>query len=84
MTGSTAQIRFTMAGEGRALLTIFDVNGRRVKRVFDGVASEGPNEVLWDGTNDSGRPVAGGVYFYRMQAEGKEFSRKLVVIRTGN
>ena len=73
-----------MAREGHVSLAIFNVGGRKVKRIFDGVATEGPNEVLWDGTNDSGRPVAGGVYFYRMQAEGKEFSRKLVVIRMGN
>lgn len=78
------RIQFTMSKEGRAALDIFDVNGRLVKTVFDGIASEGVNEAFWNGTGEDGRPVASGVFFYRLRADGKELAKKLVVVRNGN
>ena len=32
----------------------------------------------WDGCDDAGRPVAGGVYFVRLEIEGRRESCKLV------
>jgi hypothetical protein len=83
MSSETGKIRFTMAREGNAVVDIFDLNGRKVKTVFDGVASQGPNEVAWNGKDAFSRPVANGVYFYRLRAGNKDFSKKLVVVRSG-
>jgi hypothetical protein len=83
LTGATGHIQFTMAREGKAKLDIFDVNGRLVRSVFDGIASAGPNEVVWNGTDESGRQVASGVYFYRLRANAEDFSKQMVVVRNG-
>lgn len=81
--GENGRIRFTMSKRGQAMIEVFDVNGRLVNRVFEGVAAEGPNEVTWNGRDASGRLVSSGVYFYRLRAEGENFSKKLVVVRNG-
>ncbi len=78
-----SQIQFTMAARGRAVIEIFDVNGRLVKKVFDGIADEGPNVAFWDGTDDRERSVASGVYFYRFVTGIEQFSRKMVVVHAG-
>jgi hypothetical protein len=78
------RIQFTMSRDGSAAIDVFDVNGRLVRTVFDGVAKEGVNEAFWNGTDASERPVASGVYFYRLRANGDEFSKKLVVVQNGN
>jgi hypothetical protein len=83
MTGLTGRIQFTMAREGKAKIDIFDVNGRLVRSIFDGIAQEGVNEAFWSGADETGRQVASGVYFYRLRADAQEFSRKLVVVRRG-
>ena len=83
MTGVTGRIQFTMAREGKANIDIFDVNGRLVTSVFDGIAEEGVNEAFWNGTDSSGRQVASGVYFYRLRALDQEFAKKLVLIGRG-
>ncbi len=68
----------------RVELDIFDVSGRRVRH-FDPVHSyEGfyAEPYLWDGTDDSGREVAQGVYFARMKAgDDIRETRKIVLIR---
>jgi len=45
---------------------IFNVSGRRVKRVSPGSET---GYILWDGLDESGRSVPGGVYFARAGAD---------------
>ena len=66
-----------------ARVDVFDVNGRLVKSLFNGVAKEGANEVFWNGTDETSRQVASGVYFYRLNANLQDFSKKMVVVRQG-
>jgi hypothetical protein len=83
LAGAKGKITFTMAKDGPANIDIFDVNGRLVKTVFDGIAQAGPNEAAWNGTDFTGRDVASGVYFYRLRADQKDLSKKMVVVRNG-
>jgi len=83
LAGKTGRISFTMAREGHARVDVFDVNGRLVKSLFDGIAKEGPNDVFWNGTDETSRQVASGVYFYRLNANLQDFSKKMVVVRQG-
>ncbi len=78
--GQTA-IRFQVPAETRVQLRIFDVTGRTVKNLADGSFSAGTHTLDWDGRDASGRPVASGVYFYRMKAGGFEATRTLTVTR---
>ncbi len=84
MSGAKGSLQFTMAREGKASVDIFDVNGRLIRTVFSGVAPEGVNVIHWDGTDANQRPVASGVYFYRLRANGDDLAKKLVVVRNGN
>ena len=68
------------AGATGASLRVFDANGRLV-RGFARDFSPGLNEVLWDGTDDRGQRARAGVYFYRLEAAGLAFSRKMVLVR---
>jgi hypothetical protein len=75
------RIAFTVAEDGPARIAIHDLQGRLMKTVWDGPAVKGPNTAFWDGSDVSGRPVASGVYFYSLRADGKEMGKKMVVVR---
>ena len=47
-------------------LAVFDVLGRRVRVLVDGVRYPGTFAVAWDGRDDAGRPVAAGLYVARL------------------
>jgi hypothetical protein len=83
MTGVTGRIQFTMSREGKATIDIFDVNGRLVRSVYDGIAKEGINEAFWNGSDEAGRQVVSGVYFYRLHTNAADVSRKMIVVRNG-
>jgi flagellar hook capping protein FlgD len=84
VTGSMGRIRFTLAQDAHATLEVFDLQGRLVKSLFDGLGKQGENEVSWDGKDRSGKSVTNAVYFYRLRALGQDISKKLVVMRNGS
>jgi hypothetical protein len=74
-------MRFAMSqDEGPAQLAIFDVSGRRVRTLADG-ARQPSSELIWNGEDESGHPVAPGVYFARLQTPARSESHKITLLR---
>ena len=74
-------ISFSLRERGRALLAVYDVAGRLVRVLADGVMDAGPHEVAWDGRDREGRAVASGVYFYRLETGAFMETKKMVLLR---
>jgi len=64
---------------GTARLDVYDVRGRLVVRLFDGVLDVGRREMDWNGNNSTGLPAPSGVYFARLETEAGRVVRKLVL-----
>ena len=74
-------IRFELPRPARARLVVFDVRGGLVRVLVDGPQTAGHHEITWDGLDGSGRSVATGTYFYRLEADGISAARKLTLLR---
>lgn len=74
-------ISYELAGSDHVRLAIFDVHGRTVRTLVDCARPTGRHVVAWDGTDSRGRPLASGVYFYRLQTSREMESRRMVLIR---
>ncbi len=80
--GPATSIRYDVpAGGGRVRLEVFDVAGRMIRSLVDGAETPGRREVTWDGTDESGRRVASGTYFYRLELGGESVTKKLLLVR---
>ena len=65
----TTSIRYSLRLSSLVHLTVYDVSGRKVRQLAASAEqAAGSYELTWDGTNDSGAPVASGVYIYRLIA----------------
>jgi len=62
------QIAFEVPVAGRVALKVFDVSGRHVRTLVDETKLPSRYVVAWDGTDGSGRRLASGLYFCRMEA----------------
>ncbi|NNE43490.1 MAG: T9SS type A sorting domain-containing protein [Gemmatimonadetes bacterium] len=78
---SATRISFALPSAAHARLSVYDAAGRRVATLWDGMAERGRHDVVWDSRNVAGRPVAAGVYFYRIDAGDHRETRRLVVLR---
>jgi hypothetical protein len=64
----TTAICYELRAPARVSLAIYDVTGRLVRRIYDGLAQDaGPHQAVWDGTDDRGCPVGSGVYACRLR-----------------
>lgn len=66
----TTNIAYELPGPSKVHLAIYDAMGRRIRILIDEEQSPGYHSLLWNGTDDSGREVASGLYFYRISASG--------------
>jgi len=75
------ELSFTLPAPGRVRLDIHDVAGRRVVRLIDAPAVAGFHGISWDGRDGTGRAVAPGVYWARLEIGGRVSSRRVVRVR---
>jgi flagellar hook assembly protein FlgD len=69
-------------GAARAELTVYDVAGRLVRTLLGNQKIEaGRHQVVWNGKNDSGRTVAPGVYYYRLQAGDCVETKRMMLLK---
>jgi len=74
-------IRYSVPSTGPVTVAIFDPRGVRVTTLVDHeVRNAGSYSVSWSGTN-SGRAVASGVYFVKIEQGGVSRSKKLVLLK---
>ena len=59
-------------------LTIYNVLGQPLRRVWTGPLAAGEHRLTWDGRDAQGQPVATGVYVYRLQVDEQTRTRKMV------
>jgi hypothetical protein len=75
-------LSYSVPGPGHASLAVYDVSGRLVRTLVDRrFERAGDHAVTWNGTDQGGRGVAGGVYFARLVTEAGEASSKLVLLK---
>lgn len=78
---SKTVIRYALPTPSQVNLTIYDVNGRAVKGLVNNAVGVGYHSVQWDGRDDSGRTVASGVYFLKLEAADYKTTTKLLFLR---
>lgn len=74
-------LHFALPREARVELAIFDPTGRRVRTLVAGVRAAGEHAPRWDLSDDAGRAVRAGLYFARLEVEGRHLVRRLAVTR---
>jgi len=76
-----AQLAFELARPGVVALDVFDVTGRLVRPIVRSRLAAARHRLTWDGRDADGRPLPGGVYFLRLEADGVRACRRLIRVR---
>lgn len=81
-TGSESTLSFSLAKDADVSYSVFDLRGRRVRRVDLGHLPVGQFEARWDTHDDGGRGVAAGVYFVSLDLDGQRLgAKRLTIVR---
>lgn len=77
----TTVIEFSLPSAGDVKLDVFNILGQRVTTLVDQFLPAGVHQVTFNGKTNSGRPLASGVYFYRLTAGDFTESHKMVLVK---
>ncbi len=79
-------IRFALPVSAEISLTIYEVTGRRIRRLMEGRQNAGWHTVVWDGRDDHGQAVGSGIYLYTLlwhspSGQSYKITRKMILMK---
>ena len=74
-------IAYEIPGSGLVTITIFDLLGRRIRRLAVEQNAAGRYQAVWNGTDDDGRGVSSGTYYATIQYRGVRSALKMQLLR---
>lgn len=72
-------IQFSLKESSPVQIEIFNITGQKVRTLVNGTLPAGTHNIEWNGTDNSGRGVGSGVYFFKM-GSGKYTSTKKMIL----
>ncbi|MFO7675826.1 MAG: FlgD immunoglobulin-like domain containing protein, partial [bacterium] len=75
----TATVRYSLARDTDVNLRVYDAAGRSVRTLQGGPMRAGSHRTVWNGADDSGRRVAHGVYFVRLDTHCQALKVKVIL-----
>ncbi|NOZ73996.1 MAG: T9SS type A sorting domain-containing protein [FCB group bacterium] len=74
-------LEYALPRETAVVLQIYDIRGQVVKTLVNRSQPAGYQAIIWDGTDDAGRPVSSGMYIYRITAGSFTDTKKLMLLK---
>ena len=74
-------IEYLLRAPGRVQLSIYNLLGGQVAELVNEVQRPGTYRIIWDGRDDEGDEVAGGVYFYRLVTEDNTINKRMIYLK---
>jgi hypothetical protein len=74
-------IRYDLKEGGFVTLIVYDMLGREIRKIVNEYQDPGHHSALWDGRNNSGRLMSGGVYLYSIQVGQYQETRKMLLVK---
>ena len=77
----TTTINYTLAQPSNVIMEVFSINGNKMKTLRAESLPAGTYTIQWDGTNDAGQPLPGGIYLYRLKTNDATLTRRCVLLK---
>jgi hypothetical protein len=74
-------IQFIIPATGKVEVKIYNLNGSLVRELFTGEKEVGEYSYQWDGKDDRGITIASGVYFYSVQFNNSQLTKKMIYLK---
>ena len=74
-------IEYEIPKSGNVEISIYDLNGRKIKTLLNKYQQQGSFKVKWDGNNKFGHKVASGLYFYSIVFDNSVSSKKMILLK---
>jgi tetratricopeptide (TPR) repeat protein len=74
-------ISFNIATKGNVSINIYNIKGQKIKTLLSEDFESGNHNVVWNGTDDNGKPVGSGIYLYRVKSNNETITNKMLLLK---
>lgn len=74
-------LRFETKLSSQVQADVYDVAGRRIRRLSNEYLTAGGHDLLWDGRDDEGRQTSAGIYLVRVSSSEGTATARVVLLR---
>lgn len=74
-------IRYSVKDRGAVSIDIYNVKGQLVRNLVNDVKDAGEFSAVWNGTDNNGRAVSSGVYYFKMNAGKYSSTKKMIMMK---
>jgi len=78
---TSTTFEYSIAKPTTVQMDVFNVKGMKVKTLVDSPHQAGEFNILWNGTDDTGQYLPGGIYLYRLKTDEVTFTKRCVLLR---
>ena len=78
----TTTISFSIQEESEVNLSVYNIKGQKIKTLVHNELNKGNHSIIWNGDDKSGKPVSSGIYYYKLNVNGKtEAVKKCLLLK---
>ena len=75
-------IEFSIKNDSKVDLSIYNIKGQKIKTIAHNEVTKGSHSIIWNGDDESGKLVSSGLYFYKLNVNGKtEAVKKCLLLK---
>jgi len=74
-------ISFELLKDSDITISVYDVRGRLIRTLLNQSMTQGSKTINWDGKDNTGNSVKGGIYFYILQTDGFYQTKKMILLK---
>ena len=75
------RLEYDLSKPDRVNVGIFEMNGRKVRTLLLENQPAGSHQMIWNGCDDNGAPLAAGIYYCRIMTSDRSGTIKLIRLR---
>ena len=78
----TTTIKFSLQNDSKVELLVFNIKGQKIKTLTHNEFTKGNHSIIWYGEDEAGRLVSSGIYYYKLNVNGKsEAVKKCLLLK---
>lgn len=75
------ELSFTLTRTSDVTLSIYNIKGHKIKTLMSEVLVQGSHSISWDGSDEDGKKISSGIYFYVLQTAASVHSKKVIMLK---
>jgi len=75
------RIEYNLKKDGWVKLEVFNILGQKIFTLVDQHEQKGNHFVTWNGTDQEGKPLPSGIYFYQITTDNFQKANKMILLK---